>query len=235
MSAEQEDSERAVFALFAEAAGLPLVPSTIESRKPPQPDIHCVFASGGRGRFELVEVIDTDLAQAVGIQIKFQTSLAAGAASRQIKSLSDALVFVEFVTPSTNHQRQQACESLLNILEQLPADFRGNVNPAGPTGLADGVRKVRITRGDFVGPVFQVGGAAFLSDPISDRLQEKFGKTYESDTPIQLLAYYHMHPTYRAEYELPGVNDYVQANLAASPFERVWVFDVENRQVLYRS
>ena len=76
---------------------------------------------------------------------------------------------------------------------------------------------------------------AFISDPIIARIQEKFAKKYTTDAPIDLLAYYQMHPTYRAEYELPGVREYVLANLAGSHFSRVWVFDAENRSVLYRS
>ena len=235
MSTQQVESELALFTLFADTVRLPVVPGSIESRTPPEPDIRCVLTDSGPQCFELVEVIDSDLAKAVGIQLKFQSHLEAGATARQLKGLSNALVFVDFSTPSTNNQKQQACDSLLDILGQLPDGVHGNIDPTGYPGLAGLVRKLRTTRGDFVGPAFQVGGAVFLSDPISDRLQEQFGKTYTTDAAVDLLAYYHMHPTYRAEYELPGVSDYVRDNLADSPFSRVWVFDAENRKVLYRS
>ena len=56
-----------------------------------------------------------------------------------------------------------------------------------------------------------------------------------ADAPIDLLAYYQMHPTARAEYELLGLDDYVRVNLASSSFSRVWVFDADNRKLLYRS
>ena len=68
--------------------------------------------------------------------------------------------------PARTTQKQQACDSLVEVLGQLPTGFHGNIDPAGYAGLAGLVRKLRITRGDFVGPAFQVGGGVFLSDPI---------------------------------------------------------------------
>ena len=235
MSTQQAESERALFRHFADAIDLPIEPGSIESRTPPEPDTRCMLGDAGPRCFELVEIIDSDLAKAVGIQLKFQDRLAADALARQIKGLSDALVFVGFSKSSTNAQKQQVCDVLLNVLGQLPEGFRGNVDPAVHAGLAGVVRKLRINRGDFAGPAFQVDGATFISDPIIERIQEKFAKKYTTDAPIDLLAYYQMHPTYRAEYELPGVGEYVQANLAGSPFSRVWVFDADNRKLLYRS
>lgn len=235
MSTLQAESERALFKLFAETAELSIAPDSIESRNPPEPDIRCTLAETGPQYFELVEIIDSDLAKAVGIQLKFQNRLAGDALARQITGLSDALVFVSFCRSSTNAQKQHACDVLLNVLRELPSAFRGNIDPAAHVGLAGVVRRLRLTRGDFVGPAFQIDGATFISDPIIERIQEKFARKYSADAPIDLLAYYQMHPTHRAEYELPGVDDYVRANLAGSPFSQVWVFDAENRTLLYRS
>jgi hypothetical protein len=43
------------------------------------------------------------------------------------------------------------------------------------------------------------------------------------------------HPTQRAEYQLPGIEKVVRNNLQSSQFSRMWVFDAENRTVLYSS
>jgi hypothetical protein len=235
MSTRQAESERVVFERFAQAVDLPIMPGSIESRKPPEPDIRCTLSDARPQCFELVEIIDSDLAKAVGIQLKFQNRLENDVLARQIKGLSDALVFVRFSGASTNTQKLQACDVLLNVLEQLPEGRYGNIDPAGHAGLAGAVRTLRLTRGDFVGPVFQVDGGTFISDPVIGRIQEKFAKKYTTDAPIDLLAYYEMHPTHRAEYELPGVDDYVRTNLAGSPFSRIWVFDADNMKLLYRS
>ena len=235
MSTPQAESERALFRVFAEAVELPIALDSIESRNPPEPDIRCMIGDAGPRCFELVEIIDSDLARAIGIQVEFQARLANDALARHVKGLSDALVFVGFSRSSTNAQKQQACEELLSILQQLPDGFRGSIDPATHARLLAGVvRRLRVTRGDFAGPVFQVDGATFVSDPIIAHIREKFAKEYKANAPIDLLAFYQTHPTFRAEYELPGVDDYVGAHIEDSPFSRVWVFDAENRKLLYR-
>jgi hypothetical protein len=235
MSTRQAETELALFTLFAKSTGLPMVPGSIESRQPPEPDIRCILSDSGPTCFELVEIVDSDLAKAVGVQLKFQKRLETDAAASQIEGLGDALVFVSFSASSTNAQKQQACGALLTVIGQLPEGFRGDIDPAAHADLTGIVRKLRVTRGEFVGPAFQVDGGAFISDPIIARIQEKFAKKYTTDAPIDLLAYYQLHPTQRAEFELPGVREYVLANLPGSHFSRVWVFDAHNRSVLYCS
>jgi hypothetical protein len=232
---QQADSEQAIFRLFAQTVDLPVVPDSIESRNPPEPDIRCIFMEAGPRCFELVEVVDSDLAKAIGIQVKFQSRLEAIVRDRRVKGVADALVFVRFSSSTTNSQKQHACDVIVNVLERLPNGFVGSIDPGDHGGLIGVVRKLQLSRGTFVGPAFQVDGGAFISDPIIERLREKFEKTYTTDAPVELLAYYELHPTARAEFELPGVGDYVRANLRMSPFSRVWVFDVANRRLLYCS
>ena len=62
--------ERAIFARFAFAAGLDIDSETIESRRPPAPDISCATAFGERVAFELAELCSPDIAKAVGHDLK---------------------------------------------------------------------------------------------------------------------------------------------------------------------
>src|SRR5262245_52239451 len=52
----QDEAERAVFATFAETAGL--LYTSLESRKPPEPDIRCDMADGDQLAFELAEIVN---------------------------------------------------------------------------------------------------------------------------------------------------------------------------------
>ena len=67
---------------------------------------------------------------------------------------------------STNTQKQQACGVLPSFLEQFPVEFMGNIDPAVHASVVGVVRRLRLTRSDFIGPVFQPDGATFISDPI---------------------------------------------------------------------
>jgi hypothetical protein len=55
------ESERRAFSEFAAAAALDIIPGSLESRPPPEPDILCELAGRGRVAFELVNLVDEDL------------------------------------------------------------------------------------------------------------------------------------------------------------------------------
>jgi hypothetical protein len=62
-AAEKADRERCVFQTFMRTGKLPIVPESVESRPPPEPDILCLDAGEGRIAFELVEICEEGLAR----------------------------------------------------------------------------------------------------------------------------------------------------------------------------
>ena len=235
MASQQDEDELRVFRSFITCAGLSVAPETIEKLQPPEPDIRCVLAENGPTRFELVEIIDPRLARVVGNQRTLQRRLADAAANCLLPTLTDALIFVRFEDTSTAAQRGDTIQPLMATLQALPAGFLGDIPLEDLRAVHGVVRKVGIKRGRFVGPVFQVDGATFVTDPIIERIDGKFRKRYATADRLELLAFYDFHPTERAEYELPAVVEFIRNNLHSSQFSRVWVFDAENRAVLYCS
>jgi hypothetical protein len=67
MNAEEEKAtrERLVFRTFLKESGLQISPKSIESRKPPEPDILCVHENDGTLAFELVEICAEDIARKI--------------------------------------------------------------------------------------------------------------------------------------------------------------------------
>ena len=51
-AAEKAERERCVFQKFIKMSKLPIVPESVESRPPPEPDILCLDAGEGRIAFE---------------------------------------------------------------------------------------------------------------------------------------------------------------------------------------
>jgi hypothetical protein len=235
MADKQDADELRVFRLFVDSARLAVPPESIQKRQPPEPDIQCERGDHGCTFFELVEIVDSDLARAVGNQVTFQKRLSDAAENHGLRGLSDGLIFIRFAPASTGPQRNRAIPRLMVLLQELPNGFRGDVSLPDDAALSEAVRKVRVTRGDFVGPSFQVDGATFISDPVIERIDGKFRKRYETPNRLELLAFYELHPTQRAEVPLPAVEQFVRNNLESSQFSRVWVFDAENRAVLYSS
>lgn len=62
--------ERNIFERFASAAHLDVDLATVQSCRPPAPDIACLTVSGERLAFELVELCSPEIAKAVGDDLK---------------------------------------------------------------------------------------------------------------------------------------------------------------------
>ncbi len=122
---------------------------------------------------------------------------------------------------------------LIDYRSGLPREFEGShVVPAG-VPLNSVVRSIRVTRGTFVGPAFQVDGGTFISDPIIQCIERKFAKTYRVSQRLELLVFYELQSTPLAEMRVAEVEAFLNRNQRGSQFARVWVFDVENRSMLF--
>jgi hypothetical protein len=65
--AEKAERERSVFEAFIQESGIPINPESVESCRPPKPDILCLHGSEGHVAFELVEVCDPNIAQTTSV------------------------------------------------------------------------------------------------------------------------------------------------------------------------
>lgn len=63
-------AEREVFLEFAQVADLPVVPGSVESRRPREPDILCRLLGGELVAFELLEIVDQDVARLVSDAVR---------------------------------------------------------------------------------------------------------------------------------------------------------------------
>jgi hypothetical protein len=235
---DQAETERTIFMAFVLASDLPVHPTTVQNRRPPEPDILCEIDGVGPHAFELIEIIDADFARLTSDQLRLDGSLreAARQVSNELASFSNALVYVRFVGDANARRREAAIPLLFSFLRSLPPGFGGDVTIPQGTDLAATVRSVRVSRGDFPpGPHFQVEAGSFIGDPIIERLAGKFSKRYATNHQVDLLAFYEMHPVRPPETWIADVGRYVATNLTQSQFSRVWIFDVGEKRVLFRS
>lgn len=69
-SSEQSKEELRVFREFVQRSRLPVLPDSIESRLPPEPDIRCELRGEGPVAFELKEICDEGIAKACADLLK---------------------------------------------------------------------------------------------------------------------------------------------------------------------
>jgi hypothetical protein len=231
----QGADELRIFRAFVESAGLVVPSESIQKRQPPDPDIQCELDEFGSTCFELVEIVDRKLARAVGNQLAVAPRISDAAESLGLSGFSDALISVRFVDTAGSAKRNSAIPLMIAWLQQLRPGFQGRVIIENDPKLRAAVQSVRIARGNFAGPCFQIDGATFVFDPVIEEIRGKFTKRYETGNRLELLAYYELHPTQRAELRLPEIEEFVRNNLQCSPFSRIWIFDAGNRAILLSS
>lgn len=102
--ANREARELKVFLAFAEHAarrGLRVRPGSVVNRPPPEPDVLCEVDGEGRVAFELVEIVDSGLAENVSLSIR--KGVAAAAVCTSDPTLERIRKKVEEKTYTTPH------------------------------------------------------------------------------------------------------------------------------------
>jgi hypothetical protein len=225
--------------MFAEVCPLNVIPASIAKRDPPAPDLLCVVADNEEQvGFELVEIIDEGWASLTSGQFRETRSLRGAylASSGDYRHalderIANALVYVSFLADVQARRRRSAVPEILRHLSTIRPDFCGEWKPPVGTPLHGTVRAIRISRGAFPGPEFDVEAVRAIGDPTLDRVRAKWRKSYASPHPIELLAYYELQPQAPEALWLPALESFVRDNSDASPFRRVWVFDVGSRSI----
>jgi hypothetical protein len=224
-----------IFKRFVTVCPLKILPESIEKRQPPEPDIRCTSRAGDVLAFELVEIIDQDLARKVSDQLRLVQELGAAYevlperdAAEVRAALGNAAVMLTFADDSSIRTRRAAIRSSLEALKGVPPKFEGAMD------LKRGIlERIYVARGDFIGPSFDVDAGGAVGDPTVARIQGKFEKPYKVDVPLELLAHFELHPMFPDDVWMPKVRDLVPRALTASPFRRVWIFDGERESIRF--
>jgi hypothetical protein len=239
MNAEERKAatERTIFDAFLACEGAPKIEvGSIESRRPPEPDILCKLAGGGAViAFELVEIVEGEWAQLISNQIRLQQALYTEhdrAGKPLATPFENGLIYVRCLAAASYRQREKSIPQLFGFLAGLARDVKGEIKTTGE--LAQTIGSVHISRGDFgPGPFFQVEGVSPIGDPTADSIQGKWLKRYQTQYTIELLAYYNWHPTIPETFWIGPVQSFVEANWATAPFQRVWICDPGSKKILF--
>lgn len=229
MNRKAAERELRVFRNFAEQCPLGIVPESIESANPPAPDILCTTKSGERIAFELVELIDQDYAR--GLDVLFKTlkmlselpqRLPEDLRERLIKQLGGgAFISFDFVASLPLRDRENAAVDALRWLLDRREAIEDHNDVDGDLRSRVSIVHVRPWKWELR---FDSSSFSRLEDPTIERLQAKFGKTYRSEYPIELLMYTEIDLIMPDDVWRPTVEPFIHSNIDRSPFRRVWLY-----------
>ncbi len=229
----QGDREKGIFRRFAEAARLGVRPDSIQKRKPPEPDIACETADGPVA-FEMIELVDREIAREHGAQFAIERLLAEIMERQGVSGLGDAAVYVAFHEGRALRERKAAVDPVVALVAGLPAGFAGDVPVRGSRPLTRAVRRLHVSRWPHLaGPIFSVATGGPFTHPPIDALAEHLKKAYRSAAPIELLSFYYWHPVVPERWSHPTLQAFIATELPRSAFRRVWVYDLASDSILF--
>ena len=217
------ENELSVFRKFVRACSLSIIPESIENRFPPEPDILCKLTDGCTLAFELVEIIDSSLMKRFADKIELESDLKQAYYASPINGFDDADVTIVFTHHSSAQQRKSAIEPIFEALASLPGNHNGRV-PLKEKKLSKTVYFVIVSRGSPDGPHFGVSDAGSVSDPTEQTIRRKLEKRYKTTSPLELLAYCHLHHSNFRTGLAPRLSA-IEHEIQQSQFRRVWVFN----------
>lgn len=231
-AAERARGEQAIFRIFAKAAGLPIRQESIQSRPTPEPDILCTVG-GAPVAFELGQVVYARFAETTlqrqPLRQRFAeeyAKLSASIRSRLERRLGGPpTVSVWFKDGTSPGRWQRAIPAILAVLSRCADEIvDGQSLPVWKIPELKGVvLEMEVRRGQRAS--LHAVELTEVRDQTLELLKKKFGRTYQTSAPIELVAYYISQPPPRRSGWVEEVTSFITQHFGESPFRRVWLFN----------
>jgi hypothetical protein len=239
MSDRHAERELEIFGRFLSARGMSGHTISIEKRQPPEPDILVRHVDGSVVAFELGEVLDQtyadtrsrsrDTRAALGT---FFEGLPQEPKEQFQQKYHNALLFFRFSPRISLNRRRGVIRRVFEKLLAFNGDVTGEVLDGDPD-LFPVLRSIRVARGRFTGPLFDVPSGGWVGDPTSLLIKKKLLKRYATPHPRELLVYHDINPMFPGEVWRARLFEALEAQPKPLPFQRIWVFDCKKNEVAF--
>lgn len=235
-------TELAIFHDFVRSGPFRAVPGSVSGRPEPEPDILCDVVGTGLTAFELVQVVSQPLKRQIEVMLnEVRASLERAFANLSIpdqrrlaKKYPACNISLGFDESLAKTRRQRIIPGVFDVLldPTLKPDDLGVFDRESVPALPIGLEYIRVTRTSGAEISFRQVAMASYQDPSGPTILRKFrDKSYKSNHPIELLAYYELEFTPDAG-RLRRIGELVSRSLHESQFARVWAYSVPAKQVL---
>ena len=173
----------------------------------------------------MVELVDEHAAKGLGDLTSLRRLLRVKAGRTDLSNLHNANIVVTFEAGLSARNKAEAIDDLLSLLAML------RKRSWGEDLLEDlpipGIRLCYINRQIGArGPEFEVAIETSFDEISPKAIQSKFRKTYKTEAPIELLAYF-LRATPLSGAGPPGpIQELLAREMSTSPFRRLWIYDM---------
>ena len=234
----QSKIEIDVFTQFVDISGLAIDKGSIVKAKEPAPDIRCHNLSGVELTYELVELLDPGYAQSVDSAIdgkrimnEHYQNLESDKKKEFDRKYSNADIYLSIKKGTTKAKFKKQISHLFGELLSFPDGYSGTFTTFKDPVLRRLLEKLRISRAAFVGPMFNLNSFSWIGDPTESALLSKFSKIYETDCPLELIAYIDRNIMFPDKVWRPATEDFFEKHGNFGQFCKVWIVDLTKRSI----
>jgi hypothetical protein len=238
----KQQLERRIFEALAPLVGADVVPGSIRQLDPPAPDIECETKASGPWAIELVALDAQDTRTRLrNMGTTSQAwdralSMRPVAEQAQLKAQSaDLHLSVNLSESAGTRVRTKIMALIQDRLLKLPAGFSGPIFNAlnAPPDVFHASANRGLVRN---GPHITTSSAGPWLPPQLDKIREKLvDKSYRTAAPLELFAYSEHDEVDGHVNGRVAIDQCIKAHLPRSKFQRVSVFNLGFRQLVYRS
>jgi hypothetical protein len=228
------------FRAFVSTSKEPIEMSSVESKRPPEPDIACRYLNGSSITFEMVELLDPDFKGTYEIQQGKVQAMYAHLDSMPLskreafsKQYHNADILINFHEHLSLNKIKAILPSVFEELAGLSSTFDDFLNSFSTDGLKDSVQSISVARGEFYGPLFNGQSMARIGDPCVRTVQNKLTKSYTTAHPIELIAYIDENPMVPENVWKPKLDAFLNELPSLAPFRKIWVLNLGKRNIAY--
>lgn len=226
--------ELTVFRSFMSACPLAIIPNSIRKRQPPEPDILCEIDGGDLLAFEITEIVDPGVARRLYSRLELENQFQA--ACRKLPHPKQEIfelraVSVAFREEASQRAKEKIVPTIIQWVIEAGSGCHGDLTI--PNSATKIVRRVKVRPDELVGPTFSVSGFGSYGDTTVETIANKLNRTYEGDSPKELLVYYGIQGEHPKELWQPQLERLLVDEFSGSPFRRVWVFNFGSGEILY--
>lgn len=240
---DQSKNELIVFQKFVNKFPGSILPTSIQKRRPPEPDIYCQFADGREQFFELTECVNPKFAQSVSgnhdLRTRLESELDQYRFSSEFKDkFQNKLILIYFFEGVTKKKKIASIQKIFEFLISLDVSKKVDINiiPPEDSALKKTVSEFNICSVSGRGPALFPGTDFHPVDAFGDLLraiERKKDTTYNTDSEIDILVYYistvgHMTDSLRERF-----SQHISKIWRSMPFERMWLYSYLDDEILF--
>lgn len=234
----QTNSELHVFGAFVKATNGLIDSASVSKKKPPEPDIQCEYTAGGIVAFEIVEFLEEDFARTKGFYESVRKALydhlylMATEEGAEFKCLyANADIQVNFQEDCSKNRALQAVPAIFQELLSKSPDFEGLIDTFNDGVLPKAIVSISVRRGQQAEPSFDLPLMGFLDDPCVNTIQSKIKKNYQTEYPIELIAYIGQNPMFPEEIWKRKLLEFLGKSESIGPFRKIWILDLDKNKI----